>query len=209
MCVSKRVINYRPHSLASREIVHLVSVRPFVCALLLEWAFKVMWLWILWISGFLKSAGHTRHVWQVLKISDVGWLVKLSSWHAIGFKKLNLKARVSWFLEWRIDRCNEKSSGGKIKIGTLFFLFWPSDHISVTTGPTKMSRISPGKLFCHFFWTICWESHPQNLSRNKKCFVLAYLYSTSMVITCFICAWTLEVVTWAFFFTRPTRCLKT
>ncbi len=33
------------------------------------------------------------------------------------------KARVSWFLELRIDRCNEKSSNGKIKMGTHFFFF--------------------------------------------------------------------------------------
>ena len=33
-------------------------------------------------------------------------------------------ARVSWFLEWRIDRCIEKSSDGKIKMGTLFFFYF-------------------------------------------------------------------------------------
>ena len=47
------------------------------------------------------------------------------------------KARVSWFLEWRIDRCNEKSSDGKIKMGTHFFLFGPPDHISVVSRQEK------------------------------------------------------------------------
>ncbi len=61
---------------------------------------------------------------------------------AKSFENLEYKARVSWFLEWRIDRYNEKSSGGKIKMGTQFFLFWPPDHISVTTGPTKMVHLS-------------------------------------------------------------------
>ncbi len=46
--------------------------------------------------------------------------------------KLNvwMKARVSWFLEWRIDRCNKKSSGGKIKIVTHFFFYFGLPTIS-------------------------------------------------------------------------------
>ncbi len=55
------------------------------------------------------------------------------------------KARVSWFLEWRIDRCNEKSSGGKIKMGTHFFFIlayrpYLSDYWPLKNGsPIKMS----------------------------------------------------------------------
>ena len=68
-----------------------------------------------------------------------------------------LKARVSWFLEWRIDRCNEKSSDGKIKMGTHFFFilasrpylsdYWPHKNGS----PIKMFRIALGKGFCYYW----------------------------------------------------------
>ena len=55
--------------------------------------------------------------------------------HSRWLKGHNLhNARVSWFLEWWVDRCYEKSSGGKIKMGT-HFPDWPTGQNRLVINP--------------------------------------------------------------------------
>ncbi len=76
--------------------------------------------------------------------------------HLTSYRLSIIKVRVSWFLEWRIDRCNEKSSGGKIKMGIHFSFFFGLPTISQwLLAPQQWFTYQnvqnfPNKQFCYF-----------------------------------------------------------
>ena len=117
------------------------------------------------------------------------------------FCLLSHKATVSWFLGWRIRWCNENTSDRK-KSRNNFFLFWPPDPISRTTGPTKMVNLSK---FAGFYQENNQNNQNILFQKSYSSHIHIQSYSSKNFMTqntqgCFVFFFPL----FFFFFFRPT-----